>query len=128
MKKPVALCLIATLTSSACAGRTPSPVETVQRGDAELSCSELRTEINTNTNTLQSLRREQGDKAAKNAVAGVAGAFLLVPWFFIDAKGAAGEEARALQNRNHGLVTRYKNKQCQPKIVLQKEEAAEATE
>ncbi len=128
MEKPVTLCLIATLALSACAGRAPNPVETVQKGDADLSCSELRTEINTNTNTLQALRKEQGDKAAKNAVAGVTGAFLLVPLFFIDAKGAAGEEARALQNRNHGLVTRYNNKQCQPKIVFKEVEEAEPEE
>ncbi|MEL7254419.1 MAG: hypothetical protein AAFZ04_11240 [Pseudomonadota bacterium] len=120
MKNVTILACTAAMILSACAGRDPNPVQVLQPGDRNLSCADLRTEITTNTQTIGSLRAESGDKAAKNAVAGVAGAFLLVPWFFIDAKGAAGEEARALQNRNQSLINIYNQKNCTPEIVVQK--------
>lgn len=86
-----------------------------------MNCTELRNEIAVNTKAIQGLMNERDAKAAQNIVAGTAGAFLLVPWFFMDLKGAAGDEARAFQRRNEGLVSRYNAKGCKPEIRLERQ-------
>ena len=128
MKTVIVPALVAVMVLSGCAGRKPDPVTEVQPGDATLSCAELRNEINANTKAIQGLVEEKNQKTAQNLVAGTTGAFLLVPLFFMDLKGAAGDEARAFQRRNEGLAARYNAKGCQPEIRLQKIEDNAETE
>lgn len=118
--------LAALLLLAACAGRDPNPVAEIQPGDSRLSCTELRHEIGANGQAVSSLMAEQKDKQGKNVVAGAAGAILFAPaLFFMDLKGASGEEARAYQRRNQGLLNRYMAKGCRPAIRIDAEPAAQ---
>ncbi len=124
MKKAIILSMSAVLVLSACGGRKPNPVAEIQNGDAALSCTELSNEITANSKAIEGLIAEKGTKTTQNIVAGTAGVFLLVPFFFMDLKGAAGDEARAYQRRNLGLVTRYNSKGCKPEIRIQEKKQA----
>lgn len=115
------------MTLTACAGRDPNPVTEIQEGDARLSCTELRSEIEVNSQAVRGLIDEKRDKQTQNVVAGTAGAILFFPaLFFMDLKGASAEEARAYQRRNQGLMSRYNTRGCRPAIAIQTYEPAKA--
>ncbi len=52
------------------------------------------------------------DKTGHNVVHGVAGAFLIVPWFFMDFKGADKIEFDAMRNRYNYLLILAGEKNC----------------
>ena len=96
-------------------------------GDERLTCTQLRAEISANSQAIRGLLNEKLDKQNNNTAAGVAGAVLFAPaLLFMDLKGAAGEEARAYQRRNQGLLARYKGKNCRPEIQMENYDAREA--
>ncbi len=68
---------------SACAGNTPNPIPQRQPGDENLSCSALGQELMDNQTKIAHLIPKQ-NKTGKNVGLGIAGAFLIVPWFFMD--------------------------------------------
>jgi hypothetical protein len=103
MRPTVALAALAFCT--ACAGRDPQPVATVQLTDANASCAMIVAEIESNNIKVQELAGEQGGKVAQNVAAGVAGLFIPVLWFGMDFKGAASKEVAALQARQQYLTT-----------------------
>lgn len=104
-----------------CAGREAKVVPAIQTGDDGLGCSQLLEAMVLNTKEIQGLAKERNNDIAGNAVATVAGAFLLIPWFFLDTKNAASQEARGLVRRNQVLAERYRLKNCSPKIEDYKE-------
>lgn len=101
--------LIAMLT--ACGGRTPAPVMVAQYGDDRKSCKALEFELN---NTQAEINRilPKTDKTGKNVALGVAGLFLLVPWFFMDFKEAEQTEYEALRQRYNHLAMIAVDKNC----------------
>lgn len=70
MRSVVALGVALALT--ACAGRAPAPVQTVQIQDNSMHCHALTAEIGGNTQRIAALGSEQGAKVAQNVAAGVA--------------------------------------------------------
>jgi len=96
----------------ACAGRAPQPVATVQPQDQYLDCTAIFAEIQSNNNRIQELGREKGWKVAQNVAAGVAGLVVPVLWFGMDWQGAAGTEARAIQDRQSYLAALAAKKGC----------------
>jgi hypothetical protein len=99
--------------ATACAGRDPQPVATVQVTDANASCAMIAAEIEANNIKVQELASEQGGKVAQNVAAGVAGVFIPVLWFAMDFKGAANKEVTALQARQQYL-TSLATERCAP--------------
>jgi len=53
------------------------------------------------------------EKTGKNVALGVAGWFLLVPWFFMDFKNAEATEYEAYRQRYNHLSTLAVSKNCQ---------------
>ena len=102
------LCL---MLISACAGRTANPVSEYQYGDEKKSCERLRTEISDINAEIAALLPET-DKTGENVALGVAGAFLLVPWFFMDFSEAEQIEVNALRRRHNNLVAISHEKDC----------------
>ncbi|MEQ8319314.1 MAG: hypothetical protein RH946_03550 [Rhodospirillales bacterium] len=102
------LCLI---LISACAGRTANPVSEYQYGDEKKSCERLRAEIADINAEIAALLPET-DKTGENVALGVAGAFLLVPWFFMDFSEAEQIEVNALRRRHNNLVAISAEKDC----------------
>jgi hypothetical protein len=93
-------------------GRAPQPVAVVQPQDQMLNCPAIAAEIQSNNNRIQELASEKGWKVAQNVAAGVGGLFIPVLWFGMDWQGAAGTEARALQDRQSYLGALAVQKHC----------------
>jgi len=112
MTKLTNLTIIASiLVLTACGGRTPQPVMVTQFGDQEKSCEALVYDIQYTENEIQRLLPKT-DKTGQNVALGVAGWFLLVPWFFMDFKNAEATEYQALRQRHQHLTSIAMSKRC----------------
>jgi len=96
---------------SACGGRDPNPVMAVQYNDYKKGCKSLEFEISQTENEIQRLLPKK-DKTGKNVALGVAGWFLIVPWFFMDFKNAEGQEYEAYRQRYNHLTSIAVDKDC----------------
>ena len=105
--------IAAGLTLAACAGRDAQPIASVQAQDVYSDCTMIRAEIEANNAKTQQLADESGAKVAQNVAAGVVGLVIWPVWFGMDFKGAAGQEAAALQARQQYLTT-LATQRCQP--------------
>ncbi len=99
------------LLLAACGGRAANPVASYQPGDDSRSCDGLKAELAANEAEIARLLPDE-DATGKNVVLGVAGAFLIVPWFFMDFKDAEGIEIRAYRRRNVMLRRIASKKSC----------------
>jgi len=106
----------ASLLLSACGGRTPSPVMVAQYGDQNKSCEALEFEMHNAQNEIQRLLPKT-DKTGQNVALGVAGWFLLVPWFFMDFKNAEQTEYEAYRQRYNHLASVAMSKKCSVKAI-----------
>lgn len=97
-----------------CAGRTPNPVMATQYGDRSKSCKTLEFEMGTAEGEMQRLLPKT-DKTGSNVALGVAGAFFLVPWFFMDFKNAEQTEYEAYRQRYNSLAMLAMDKGCDVK-------------
>jgi hypothetical protein len=93
------------LALTACAGRDPQPVATVQPQDTSSDCAMITAEIEANNVKFKELADEQGLKVGQNVAAGVVGLVVWPMWFAMDFKGAASKEVTALQARQQYLTT-----------------------
>ncbi len=119
MKNSLAALACAGLVLAGCAGREANPVQVIQDGDAQMSCTELRQEISISQTQLTRLIGDQEAVKSKNTAAAAAGALIFFPaLFFMNLKGAAKEEAKALQDRIIGLAERHNAKGCKPEIQI----------
>lgn len=96
---------------SACGGRVAQPVMVSQYGDANKSCDALEFEMKNIEGEIQRLLPKT-DKTGKNVALGVAGWFLIVPWFFMDFKNAEQQEYTAYRQRYMQLATIATDKKC----------------
>lgn len=110
MKKSISL-LLTIIMLSACGGRTANPVMAQQYGDHRKSCKALETEM---VGIQQEIARlvPDTDKTGKNVALGIAGAFVLFPWFFMDFSHAEEEEVNAYRQRYNNLVSIAADKNC----------------
>ncbi len=109
--------------TAACAGRAPAPVALVQQIDDKMSCEAFQAEVIANTHLVTEWGTEQGAKVAQNVVAGVAGAFFILPLFLMDFQNAAGKNEAALKSRNDYLATLARQR-CAPQPAAQPARAA----
>jgi hypothetical protein len=105
------LSVCALLSATACGGRTPSPVMVAQYGDQGKSCKALQFEMINVQGEIQRLLPKT-DKTGQNVALGVAGWFLLVPWFFMDFKNAEQTEYEAYRQRYNHLASLAMSKNC----------------
>jgi hypothetical protein len=94
---------LAVLLLAGCAGRPAHPVMVYQNGDEARSCDALERELELIEENILGLM-PQTDKADKNTQLGVAGIFLLVPFFFMDLSKAEQIEVNALIKRHNHLL------------------------
>jgi hypothetical protein len=87
-------------------------VATVQPQDQMMNCAAIYAEIQSNNHRIEELGREKGWKTAQNVAAGLGGLVVPVLWFGMDWQGAAGTEARALQDRQSYLGALAVQKRC----------------
>jgi hypothetical protein len=103
--------LLAGIVLSGCAGRSAHPVMVYQHEDETRSCETLGRELDLIEEKVAQLL-PQTDKADKNTKLGVAGIFLLVPFFFMDLSKAEQIEVNALIKRYNHLIDIGKAKGC----------------
>jgi hypothetical protein len=123
LKSFTLVALSTVMLTAACAGRAPAPVAVVQPIDETMSCEAIQAEVNANTQRIAELGTEQGAKVAQNVVAGVAGAFFILPLFLMDFQNAAGKDEAALKSRNDYLATLARQR-CAPQPAAQPARAA----
>ena len=110
LKKLPVIVLLSCLALQGCAGRTPNPVAVQQFGDEKKSCAAIQQEIAFIDEEIRRLL-PKADKTGSNVALGVAGAFLLVPWFFMDFSKAEQTEIDAYRRRyNHLVILGGENK------------------
>ncbi len=96
---------------TACAGRAANPIMVQQYGDQNKSCNALVRELQFIESEIYRLVPGT-DKTGSNVALGVAGAFLLVPWFFMDFSEAEQVEVNALRQRYNHLIIISEEKGC----------------
>lgn len=103
--------LVPAILISACAGRPANPIPVAQIGDESRSCEALIAEMSQiDANIAAKLPETQ--KTGTNVALGVAGAFLIVPWFFMDFTESEKIEVEAMRNRYTHLTTIAADKHC----------------
>ena len=107
----IALSVICSAALAACGGRTANPVMVSQFGDMKKSCRSLEFEMTSTQGEIQRLLPKT-DKTGKNVALGVAGWFLIVPWFFMDFKNAEAQEYEAYRQRYNHLASIALDKNC----------------
>jgi len=115
MNKRLSVFLILMLATSACGGRTAAPVMAAQYGDTSKNCKALEYEMTAAQNEMNRLL-PKSDKTGQNVALGVAGAFLLVPWFFMDFKNAEQTEYEAYRQRYNNLASLAMSKNCKVEV------------
>lgn len=103
--------LASALVISACGGRPANPVSVYQMGDENRSCAGLKAELSQIESDIARLVPETS-KTGKNTALGVAGLFLIVPWFFMDLSDAERTEVEALRRRYNALIAIAADKGC----------------
>lgn len=105
------LIFIMVFNLAACGGRSANPVMINQFGDNNKSCKSLIFEMNGAQNQMQQLMPKT-NKTGKNVALGVAGAFVLIPWLFMDFSHAEEQEYNALRQRYNHLAIIAMEKDC----------------
>lgn len=124
--------LMSVLMIASCGGRAANPVMVQQYGDQKKSCRALESEMVSIQQEIARLVPET-DKNGKNVALGVAGALVLIPWFFMDFGHAEEEEVNAYRQRYNSLASIAEDKRCDidtrpiPPIHSHKDDAEQKT-
>ena len=94
-----------------CGGRDPKPIAVYQPGDLQLSCSDLDKRT-TQLRTDAMKYFPNADKGFTNGLWATGGAFLIVPYFFVDLKDAEKIEFEAYRQRHNYLRSIAIDKGC----------------
>jgi hypothetical protein len=120
-KKSLCVMLVFTIFIAGCGGHNANPVERHVPGDEKKSCPALHAEVAQIDNEIVLKNKQKGERDMWNIIFFASGFFIIVPWFFIDAKGSQETEAEALQARKKALQIIMAEKDCAPPEVKQSE-------
>ncbi len=110
MKKLIVILMLFAFSIS-CGGRAANPVMIQQYGDENRTCQALEREMVFIQGEIQQLMPKT-KKTGKNVALGIAGWFLIVPWFFMDLSKAEQEEINAYRQRYNHLLIISGDKKC----------------
>lgn len=103
MRKALCCVLAASIFLAGCAGRTASPIQIQRLGDDRMAEAAIHSEMAQIDRDISAKKRKQDNILTTNIVLGVAGFFVIVPWFFMNLKDAEGTEIEALKQRKTWL-------------------------
>jgi hypothetical protein len=111
-----ALCLVLTVAIflGGCGGHTANPVDRYTLGDEKKSCNALYAEMAQLDQDAIRKKKEKDNRDVMNVVCFVTGFLVIVPWFFINAKGSQEVELEALRARKKALEIIFTEKNCTP--------------
>ncbi len=130
MKKFICLVLAVSVFIAGCAGREANPIPAYLPGDDTRSCQALKAEIAQLQADMNRLLPKTS-KGVSNALWATAGVFLIVPFFFMDLKGAEKIEFDAMRARHNRLLIIAADRECDmagvraERIISAKEQKAE---
>ncbi|MEI8363329.1 MAG: hypothetical protein WCG35_08945 [Betaproteobacteria bacterium] len=99
------------IAMAGCAGRAANPVMVQQYGDQNKSCEAIEKELTFIESEVGRLAPKT-EKTGKNVGLGVAGALLIVPWFFMDFSESEQVEIDAFRRRYNHLIILAEDKKC----------------
>ncbi len=111
-KSVIASVLALSVLNAGCVSSTANPIPLAQVGDDTKSCDAI---INEMQQMINARLKAEGDRNAQvggNVALGVLGAFLIVPWFFMDTSNAHTVEERAAQARFERLQQMAIDRKC----------------
>jgi len=97
--KKISILLIVMMLSLSCTKREPIIISTYQADDSSKSCLNLQSEILYYKTKIDQKITEVNNKTGQNLALGISGAFLIVPWFFMDLSGAERTELESYKMR-----------------------------
>jgi len=112
MKELICVTLSFTILFAGCAGHEPNPIAAYMPGDEGKSCKMLKAEIAQLETEIDVKCQQKETKDFWNVAELVGGFILIVPWFFMDVKGAEKVEAEALKTRVNRLMLIAGEKDC----------------
>lgn len=112
LDRRVASLLIVSLICASCAHTTPNPVPIAQVGDDVKGCDAIANEMQQMVNAQTSAAGDRNSQVGTNVALGIAGVFLIVPWFFMDTGNAATVEEKAAQARYLRLQQMQVDRKC----------------
>ncbi|PRP71266.1 hypothetical protein BUE93_07730 [Chromobacterium amazonense] len=98
-----------------------NPIQLAQVGDESKSCRAIANEMQEMQNLALEKQGDSTTQTGKNVALGLAGAFLVVPWFFMDTGNANDVEQKAAQMRYRRLQAMAEEKGCPPLLEPSKQ-------
>ena len=111
MRKLLCTLLAILIPMVGCAGHDADLIQIQQFGDEQKTCKVLQTELHFINNEISRLL-PKSDKTGKNIGLGIAGAFLIIPWFFMDLKEGEKKEIEAYRQRYNHLLMITQQRDC----------------
>jgi hypothetical protein len=111
-KRSLCISLACALSLQGCSSTPANPVPVAQVGDETKSCNAITNEMQEMITAQEIAKGEKNTQTGTNAALGVAGIFLIVPWFFMDLGGAASAEQKAAQARFKRLQQMGIDRKC----------------
>lgn len=103
---------------ASCGGREAYPAASYIAGDEKKSCMVLKAEMAQIEAEIAN-KLPKSDKTLGNVLLGTAGVFLIVPWFFMDLKGADKIEVEAMRRRYNALSIFAADKNCEISVTTE---------
>ena len=95
-----------------CGGHVANPVDRYMPGDEKKSCSALLAEITSIDDEIAMKEQKRKERDTWNILEFIGGCLIIVPFFFMDAKGAQEVEIDALKARQKNLKVYFAEKEC----------------
>jgi len=111
VRKVISLTLACCVFFAGCAGREANPIPVYLPGDENRSCPGLKAEV-AQLQVDMARILPKTDKGLTNALWATAGVFFIVPFFFMDLKGAEKIEFDAMRRRHNRLLVYAAEKGC----------------
>jgi len=130
MKKQITSVVLASMILVGCSNRQAHTISEYQPGDSVKSCNALGMEISNLETDMNRKWSEKNKQTGTNVALGVAGAFLIVPWFFMDLSGAEKTEYESYKRRYDSLKIVLADKDCKTELdsIAQKVKKSKAEE
>lgn len=122
LNKFLAVTLSLSIFLTGCSSTTANPVPVAQVGDETKTCDAIANEMQKMVTAQIEADGNKDKQIGTNAALGVAGLFLIVPWFFMDLGGAATAEQKAAKARYERLQQMQMDKRCPATPIVSQEQ------
>ncbi|EKP7210740.1 hypothetical protein P3911_004470 [Salmonella enterica] len=112
MKKFIATVIAAAVLSGCVHSEPNMTIQEYKPGDNDASCDMLRSYVSNAQREYDTAKQAHTDQIVSNVVYSVTGAFIIIPWFFIDTSDAHSADMRNANARIANLKVIQASKHC----------------